>query len=180
MKQELGVQPSDYALFDQYYSVIEKDLCRGKEINHFLPSLKKKFSLPLLSNYDWLNYYLDNFHPNPFLKPLLARLKNRYRLGLLTNQYPRMLAGIFAAGLTSRATWELIIDSSQVGMQKPDRKIYLYAQDQAGVPAAEILFIDNSPNNLVVPDNLGWQTFLYDSKNFQKSTRKLTEFLTSI
>jgi len=47
----------------------------------------------------------------------------------------------------------------------------------AKVEAGEILFVDNKKINLEVPKKMGWQTFWFDSKDYEKSNKELEEFL---
>jgi len=48
---------------------------------------------------------------------------------------------------------------------------------KAGVPAPQILFIDNTQENIEAAEKLGFQTFWYDSANYQQSSQKLTRFI---
>jgi putative hydrolase of the HAD superfamily len=54
--------------------------------------------------------------------------------------------------------FDVVIDSSEVGMRKPNPAIYHLALEQlGGVPAAEAVFIDDSPGNVVGARNAGLQ-----------------------
>ncbi len=94
--------------------------------------------------------------------------------------WPGMLNEIFQSRLTTHIDWDIIIDSTVVKMQKPDRSIYEYAQLQTGALPEEILFIDNTAKHLVEPLKMGWQTFLYDSSNYAKANRDLLTYLQSL
>jgi FMN phosphatase YigB (HAD superfamily) len=56
-------------------------------------------------------------------------------------------------------------------------EIYQIAQEKAGVPAKEILFVDNRQKNIDGAKKVGWQTFFYDSKDYNKSSHDLGNFL---
>ena len=53
--------------------------------------------------------------------------------------------------------FQAIVDSSRLGMMKPDVEIYEYAQRQAGVEAQDILFIDDRKINVLAARHFGWQ-----------------------
>jgi len=71
----------------------------------------------------------------------------------------------------------ITIDSSIEKCRKPERKIYEIAQDKSGFRGDEILFIDNKKENLEIPKEMGWQTFWFDSSNYERSNKELESFL---
>jgi putative hydrolase of the HAD superfamily len=89
---------------------------------------------------------------------LMRSLKARdYRMGLLTNNVqewerhwrPRMpIDEIF----------EQVVDSGFVGMRKPEPEIYALTEARLGVPAAEILFVDDVDVNIAAARAAGWNT----------------------
>ena len=58
--------------------------------------------------------------------------------------------------------FDVIIDSSVVGMVKPEPSIYQLAQDRSGVEGGEILFVDDLSSNIVAAKPLGWHTIWFD------------------
>ncbi len=89
--------------------------------------------------------------------------------------YPGMFAAIKEKGLLPNVPWEIVIDSSVVGMKKPERPIYDLAREKAGVKNEEIFFVDNVPNNITAAKNLGWHTFLYDPVHAEESSQRLLQ-----
>lgn len=110
----------------------------------------------------------------------MTKIKQTAKVGLLTNMYPHLLTTIINANLLPPVNWDKIIDSSVVGFEKPGVEIYKLAEIQAEVSSNQILFVDNTPKNLDIPQSLGWQTFLYDSTDYETSTRQLELFLQNI
>ena len=55
-----------------------------------------------------------------------------------------------------------VIDSSAVGMRKPETRIYKLMEQLLGQPGEELLFIDDLGVNLKPARKLGWQTLKYD------------------
>lgn len=78
----------------------------------------------------------------------------RLRLGLLTNNVAEF-------GDTWRATFpvdelfEVVVDSSAVGMRKPDPEIYLLTCERMGVHPEAAVFIDDNLDNCRAADALG-------------------------
>ncbi len=124
-----------------------------------------------------LNYFIDNFEVNTNLWPIIDKLQLTTKTGLLTDIYIGMLNKIFAKKLIPNTNWHTIVDSSVEGVRKPMPEIYTLAAERAGVPADEILFIDNRQKNLDGAKLAGWQTYLYDSSNYDQANRDLARFL---
>lgn len=123
------------------------------------------------------SYFIDHFQSNPGILSIVTKLHQISKIGLLTAIYPQMLNEIFRRQLIPQSIWDVVIDSSVEHLTKPMPEIYDLAQSRAGVPAEEILFIDNREKNLVIPRKLGWQTFLYDSSNYDQANKDLSVFL---
>lgn len=96
----------------------------------------------------------------------LEKLKNKYSLYLLSNtnaihheQFDRILFNqMRVKSLDSYFTKAYY--SHQIGMRKPDLKIYEFVLNDAGIIAAETLFIDDLPDNIAAASDLGFQTHL--------------------
>lgn len=177
----LSIPVKSRADFDKLYDQYEDDFCIGKiEVDDLKPFIKERYNPNLADDFSLLSYFLDHFEKNDEIWKIVNSLNSDLKLGLLTDQYQGMLGGIFAKNLIPPRKWDAIIDSSVEGVRKPMPEIYKLAQDRAGVPPEEILFIDNRAKNLVVPKELGWQTYLYDSNNYAKSNLDLAKYLSDL
>ena len=74
---------------------------------------------------------------------MLARLSARYHLGIVSNFYGNLPA--VCANLQIRSFFRVIVDSTQVGISKPDPRIFLRAVEELGVPLADAVFVGDSP-----------------------------------
>ena len=54
------------------------------------------------------------------------------------------------------------IVSGEVHMRKPDKEIFVYTLEKLGCNAAQCVFVDNSVNNLLVAEELGMKTILFN------------------
>lgn len=178
MLRDMGFRPQDIPAFDKIYNDFEQLVCEGKHrVDELVPRIIKEFSLPISPSFSMQQYFLDHFDKNVELWPIIKQLSKTTKLGLLTGQYPGLLDGIKSKDLFDFNDWDAILDTSQEGINKPNIELYRRAEERAGVPASEILFIDNREKNLVPARELGWQTFLYDSRDYDLATRDLQHFL---
>ena len=173
MKRDLGVPPSFDQEFDAYYDKIELLVQAGADIDSFLPEMAQKFHLTFPIGYSVLTDLTSRFHKNESIWPVIDAAKKIGKIGLLTNTYPRLLDKIKQANLLPAVAWDVIIDSSIEGTQKPEARIYEIATERAGVAPEEIFFIDDRPKNLAAAERVGWQTFLYDPRHAEESSQHL-------
>ncbi len=75
-------------------------------------------------------------------RPLLARLAERYRLGIVSNFYGNLPT--VCDNLLLRPFFRVIVDSTQVGLSKPDPRIFRRAVDALGVPLDASVFVGDS------------------------------------
>jgi HAD superfamily hydrolase (TIGR01509 family) len=106
-------------------------------------------------------------------QPLIAAatsLKPTYRIGLFTNIARNMLERLLGA---QTSHFDIQIVSSDLGLIKPDPKIFEAAIARCNCPAADILFVDDSPNNIRVAKDLGMNGIVYkDMPALQKEIKK--------
>jgi len=73
---------------------------------------------------------------------LLGSLGRRLRLGVVSNFYGNLEAVCADLGLLQH--FDVVIDSSRVGVEKPDRRIFLAALEALQTAAADTLFVGDS------------------------------------
>jgi epoxide hydrolase-like predicted phosphatase len=124
--------------------------------------LNTALSAALGMEVDWLDYYLETVEPIPGMADLLQWASERYKIGLLTNTMPGFVEALQAREKIPHVNFDVIIDSSVVGMVKPEPNIYQLAQERSGVEGGEILFVDDLSSNIVAAKPLGWHTIWFD------------------
>lgn len=177
LKKELGITAINNQRFEEIWKEHELEICLNRDVDSLLPLLREDIKLTVPENYSLLEGFIKRFRVNPEIWPLINELKRKYRIGLLTNMYPRMLDELTKQQLLQDLDWDVVIDSSRVGLQKPDPKIFALAMERAGVKPEEILFVENSDEHIQAAKAAGWQTFLYDPSNIQVATKVLREHL---
>jgi len=99
--------------------------------------------------------------PRPEMVEAVRRCAQRLPTGAITNNF----VGFGDRGAGARAEYEeilglfhIVIESSKVGMRKPDPRIYALACDALGVPAAQTVFLDDLGVNLKPARAMGMTT----------------------
>jgi epoxide hydrolase-like predicted phosphatase len=87
------------------------------------------------------------------VEAVVAAKRAGVRTGLLSNSW---------GGRYDRSRWEEMFDvtviSGELGMRKPDPAIYALAAERLGLPAQEIVFVDDIPHNLPPAEEAGMAT----------------------
>lgn len=68
------------------------------------------------------------------------------------------------------------IVSGEVHMRKPDKEIFIYSLKRLGCDPEQCIFIDNSIKNLLVAEELGIQTILFNRDGVQYEGRSVADF----
>jgi putative hydrolase of the HAD superfamily len=84
-----------------------------------------------------------------------------YRTALLTNNIQEFSDG-WRAMIPADDMFDVILDSSAVGMRKPDRRIYRMVLQQLGVEAEEAVFLDDAVGNIEAARALGMRAILVE------------------
>ncbi len=174
----LGVSESDIDKFNNLFAEFEPGICVGKkDLLDFVKEAKKLLGLGISDDHDMLGEFVDRFEVNISIHSIIDKLGINFKLGLLTNMYPNMLDRIKERHLLPKAKWDVVIDSSVIGLRKPQDEIYQFAEEKAGVNPKNILFIENSISHIEVAKRRGWQTLLYDTSNIQESNEALIKLV---
>ncbi len=175
---QIGIPQDKESDVDQIFLKYQDVLNRGKMSAETLRKIiEKEIGIKLKIKHSFQEAIISEFRPNPYISELINKLQPKYRLGLLTNMYPGMFEEITRRDLIPNYEWEVVVDSSKVGLAKPDPKIYEYAQQLVKVPPKNILFTDNTPVNVTTAEEMGWQTILYDPRNPIESNRRIEQYL---
>lgn len=81
------------------------------------------------------------------------------RVALVTNATSRLPRDLERLGIGDE--FDAVVNSSVVGAAKPQEDIYMAALASAGVPAAQAMFVDDSPANVEAAVGLGMVGHLY-------------------
>ncbi len=99
------------------------------------------------------------FRADPAVVEVLRRARKHGPVVLVTNATRWLDEDLALMGLTDLA--DAVVNSSEVGCAKPDRRIYELAAERAGVPAHRCLFVDDREENVEAARALGMTGVLY-------------------
>jgi len=151
------------------------DVCRGTmSLSDFNTYLAERLGV---MSVDWQQQYLDTVEPIVEMQELLTWASERYKVGLLTNIMPGLLSAMLRLGRLPTLSYDAVVDSSEVGVIKPEPKMYEIAQARAGCPPEEILLIDDSRTNLMAAEKLGWHVLWFDDARPEEAVERVREVL---
>ena len=153
---------------------------RRKEMNQYFDASGKDGELRTLSQTQWqaglrqfigltpaqLEAFVEDFwniylgDPNPELVAYFSTLRPRYRTALLSNSFDgareREQDRYHFAEMV-----DFIIYSHEVGLAKPDRRIYALTSQRVGVQPQEIVFLDDAERNVATAAAFGFHPIHY-------------------
>ncbi len=124
----------------------------------FFSEVQKKFPIPTKQ----IESALNTAHTTDVLK-FAQKLKRRYRIHLLSNQMH--FRTLFIRRHNDLSFFDEVVFSSEVGMMKPQRRIYQYVLKKIRAKPGDCLFIDNLKENTDAAKKIGVNTILFKSKS---------------
>jgi glucose-1-phosphatase len=94
----------------------------------------------------------------------ISSLKPRIKTGLLSNAWDNLRKVINNTWKISQAFDDIVI-SAEVGISKPDPRIYHLAVERLGVLPQEAAFVDDFPNNVRSAQEVGLHGILFKSSD---------------
>ncbi len=165
---ELGLSPD--AAIEIMFGVYDQDgehpwhrLERGEitleQARQELSALAREYEVEI----DVLSLFGRLGAPDPHREAMVEgarRIRRRgLRTGLVTNNVVEFGDG-WRRMVPVDELFEVVIDSSAVGVRKPNPKIYQLALDALGVDAADAVFLDDLPGNITAAESLGMAAIL--------------------
>ena len=147
------------------------EVCRGTfSMNEFNAYLAERLNI---DSVDWQKYYLDTVEPIKEMQDIVKWALTKYRVGLLTNIMPGQLQAMKRSGALPDLNYDAVVDSSEVGVIKPEAKIFDIALERAGVLPEEVLFIDDSRVNIMAAEKKGWQVLWFDDTRLEEAVERV-------
>ena len=169
--KDFGKKPDDFGdMFDKYSDQITDGKINAKKLWKYCC---QELNIKNGENYDFAKAWVSDYKLIPEMHELAKRIAQKYRVGLLSNHYIGAYSETVKQGMIPDLKYDSVVVSSEVHCKKPEPGIYKIAQDRAGVKTGEIFFIDDKKENLFAAIEFGWQTFLFDYKNPDKSCEEL-------
>jgi putative hydrolase of the HAD superfamily len=90
---------------------------------------------------------------------LLRSLRKTHKTGLISNAWDGLRPWIVKRNFDD--AFDSMIISAEVGVAKPDARIYQYALEKLGVKAEESVFVDDVEKNIAASEALGMHGVLF-------------------
>lgn len=108
--------------------------------------------------------------PNDVVRPqfrnLIRQAKQQgLRVGILSNELELFYGKDFLARMDVLGDMSAIVDATHTGILKPDLRAYARAIAELGLPAQEILFVDDQFRNIAGAVKAGLQTQYFDLRD---------------
>lgn len=118
--------------------------------------------------FDW--YGVMDSYESKYMFELVFRLRKRYKVGVLSNM---SLAGRnYICSLKNLCiNFDFFYTSSELGFHKPEKEIYIKVLNMLDVGPSEVVFIDDSYENVEAAKNAGLIGIYFES--YEKLFRDL-------
>jgi putative hydrolase of the HAD superfamily len=167
--RKAGLGESFVKTYKENYS-IHRDFEKGKIPEEEFIRLMLQWTENQITAEEFCSDWSDIFTLNEDVISLLPLLKLRYKLYLLsnTNSIHKKYGYQHYEFLNQ---FDKLFLSHEVGFVKPEREIYKAVENYSGIPANELIFIDDIPEYVDTAKNLGW-----DGINFTNYNNLVEEF----
>lgn len=109
------------------------------------------------------------------VKEVVPRLKNKYKLAIVSDAWPSLENVYIDADM--KRYFESIVISTQIGVLKPDEKMYKKAIEVLQVDNSEAIFVDDNIENCLGAEKLGIRPILMSRGNYDENKEKYTTIL---
>ena len=148
------------------------------DINHNFEKSMSDVNEHIIKAFNSVNLYVDALRVSDFIKAFIGKsialnTGNREILRWMENHKGvdyALLSNCGQLDLVRQSItapeylFKYVLRSCECGLEKPEVPIYLHFEKMLECKY-DILFIDDKQDNLVVPEELDWKTFLYEGDN---------------
>jgi putative hydrolase of the HAD superfamily len=168
--EKIGKSMSDYS----YLKVLERNLMLEryddieKVVKNILRELKIKPDEGLVKELGSIlsEKDIEKIKTYPGTIEALLKLKGRFRLGIISNDYDPGAFEVIDRKYNLRKTFDHIVLSYEVGMIKPDPGMFRIVLERFGVVPEEALMVgDSLKDDIEAAGKLGIKGVLFDIKN---------------
>lgn len=123
-----------------------------------------------ISQIRFLEYYKENLKIYDQNVEFIRSLKRKYKLASLTNNEENRY--MYVVSQLGNNFFDFEFPSSRIHYRKPDKRVYEFVKEKTGFEYNEMLFIEDTDENLSVARELGINTILFDSLYGMKENMK--------
>lgn len=168
----------DKVEFRKFYNNFVDKMDVGKDsVKGFWEKCVENFNLKNGLNYNLAKSWVSDYKIIKPIFEMITSLEGKVNMGIISNIHADVWWAAFADNWVPKIKYSEIILSSDVATMKPNKEIYEIAQKRSGVSSNEILFIDDKPENLIIPNEMGWKTVLFDQYKADDGVSKILKSL---
>ncbi len=125
----------------------------------------------------YLNYYARHWTFPEAARHAFHTLADHFPIGILTNGFAEIQHAKFDRFPALRDRAEVLIISEEVGVMKPNPRIFAHAAEAAGAPAEALLYIgDSYTSDVQGALGAGWQSAWYTKSHQNESEASVFQF----
>ncbi|MEK7577425.1 MAG: HAD hydrolase-like protein [Patescibacteria group bacterium] len=153
--------------------------CRGTLSNRKYHEIVKRELGISHSSGDVTDLRVEYQKPIEETHTFIHEIKSQYRLGILSNAEKTALEKQIKKGHIPNINWEVIVESAQYGVIKPDPKIYEIAESFVpDLKPHELFFIDDHIEMVEAAKKRGWSGEVFDPKDRKESIKRIQKSIT--
>lgn len=127
-----------------------------------LTGICKKLAINDEDGEDFIDMFFAGDHLDSVLIEEIEILKEKYKIGILSNAMSN-LTELLTESWEIINHFEVVVNSSEEGLRKPDKRIYTIALEKLSVLPEEAIFIDDKEENSSAATELGIHGIQYTS-----------------
>lgn len=150
----------DY-IFDEVVETAEKIRSSSTDDEEFVQKFKDNEITKRFSQEEIAKKIVSKYCKIPEIwNIILPKLKENYKLGIINNG-TAITIPYFKIENNFDEFFSTFINSSEVGIEKPDDKIYLITLKQIGLKPEECVFVDDTKDNVLGAEKVGMKGLLF-------------------
>lgn len=111
---------------------------------------------------DFLQFWTSHFSSITETHQAMLNIQSRgVGLGIISNIYPGVFNIALDMGVIPNLDYSVVVQSCDLGIVKPDQRIFGCALQLAGVSSERAVLIDDRTENIDAIEALGWYSLLF-------------------
>ena len=164
-------------LIEKYFDVCTNKMEQGGKEYSWFERIKYNFNLECTEE-EFYKFYEEEFNRIEYYKEVVEyahSLKNKCKIGILSN-----LGSVDKQRLNKQvdlSKFDYVWLSFELNCRKPREKIYEMVEKDCEIKPSNILFIDDSSDNIETAKKKGWNTCLASGYELDKIKNSIDKFL---
>lgn len=169
--EKLGLNKIKVLLFFKKHA---DDLNRGTlSLDNLENIFNKKFNINRKFDKKLSEIIVNNFKIIQETHDLIHEIDPHIEIGILSNISIDIFDFVKEKRLIPDINYKSVIISAKLKTIKPEKKIFDIALSKLKYSSQEVLFVDDTLENINAARSFGWKTVLFETRNPQKSVDKI-------